>query len=142
MHTILKKKDQCTRLQPEMWKLVVLEWRVCDPLKGFNSFWVCTLEFYFGLWDEKIVLETIPIKLPRCSFLQDEIIKNHQVLAAFLSEIICSIKYSSCLSSLISLQILAYLIWALVLYQSGTQENLYLLLLSLWKFSHYLYMAT
>lgn len=75
------------------------------------------LSFTLGYGVKKIILETTPVKLPRCSFLQDEIIKNHQVLAALLPEIICSIKFSGYLGSLKSLQILAYLIWVLVLYQ-------------------------
>lgn len=116
-YNIKEKEDQCTWIQPEMWKLVVLEWRVCDALKGFNSFWVCTLEFTLGYGVKKIILKTVPIKLPRCSFLQDEIINNHQVLAPFLPEIICSIRFSGYLASLRSLQILVYLIWVLVFYQ-------------------------
>ena len=47
------------------------------------------LSFTLGYGVKKIILKTIPIKLPRRSFLQVEIIKNHEVLAAFLPEIIC-----------------------------------------------------
>lgn len=45
------------------------------------------LSFTLGYGVNKMTLRTIPIKLPRCSFLQDEIMKNHKVLAAFLPEL-------------------------------------------------------
>lgn len=60
-------------------------------------------------WKKKKILKTIPIKLPKRSFLQDEIIKNHEVLAAFQPEIICFLICSGYLASLKSLQILANL---------------------------------
>lgn len=59
-----------------------------------------SLSFTLGYGVKKITLKTIPIKLPRCSFLQDEIIKNHKVLAAFVPEIFCSIIFSGYLASL------------------------------------------
>lgn len=65
------------------------------------------LSFTLGYGVKKIILKTIPFKLPKCSFLQDEIIKNHKVLAAFLPEIICFIIFSGYLALLKSLQTLA-----------------------------------
>lgn len=73
------------------------------------------LSFTLGYGVKKKILKIIPIKLPRCSFLQDEIIKTHEVLAAFLREIICFLIFSGYLASPKSLQILANLISVLVL---------------------------
>jgi len=61
------------------------------------------LNFTLGYGMKKIILKTIPIKLPRCCFLQDEN-KNHAILAAFLPEIICFLIFSGYLASLKSLQ--------------------------------------
>lgn len=61
------------------------------------------LSFTLGYGVSKIILKTIPIKLQRCSFLQDEVIKNHQVFAVLLPEIICFPTCSGNLASLKSL---------------------------------------
>lgn len=67
------------------------------------------LSFTLGYGVKKKILKTIPIKLPRCSCLQNEIVKNHKVSAAFLPEIICFLIFPGYLPSPKSWQILANL---------------------------------
>lgn len=64
------------------------------------------LSFTLGYGVNKMTLKTIPIMLPRYSFLQYEIIKDHKVLAALLPEVICILiftGYSPLLKSLLTL---------------------------------------
>lgn len=64
------------------------------------------LSFTLGYGVNKMTLKTIPIMLPRY-FLQYEIIKNHEVLAALLPEVICTLIFTGYSSLLKNLQTLS-----------------------------------